>query len=216
MNPFHPRKTPLDTIGLKHGTDKASNKHDYLNRYAAYFDCVYPDKILEIGIEGGASIRTWEEAFRRATIVGIDHNPKSAAIKFDRAATLCGDAGSEATWDQVRAGFGPDIDIIIDDGSHTGYGMIQTFQLAWPLVRSGGIYCIEDLHAAYDPAHNRDDCSSLSHDLKGSRWPAVHFFTRLVSVMNQHGDGQTGNPAASPCDIGFIHFSRSLIIIGKR
>lgn len=216
MNPFHPTDSVLDYLGHKHGTDKASTKHDYLNRYAAYFTAIQPEKILEIGIDGGASIRTWEEAFPRATILGLDHNPKSAAIKFDRAATLYGDAGSEATWDQVRAGFGPDIDIIIDDGSHTGYGMIRTFQLAWPLVRSGGVYCIEDLHAAYDPAHNRDDCSELDRGLKGAAWPAVRFFTQLVSAMNELGHGQTGNPAAGSCDIGFIHFSRSLIIIGKR
>ena len=74
----------LELIAWRHGTDKAV--HGYMQPYAKHFA---PFRfrhfnLLEIGIGtygprgGGASLRTWQRYFPRATIHGLDIVDKSA------------------------------------------------------------------------------------------------------------------------------------------
>lgn len=44
-------------------------------------------------------------------------------------------------------------DIIIDDGGHTMNQQKTSFMVLLPLVRSGGIYVIEDLETSYSPSY---------------------------------------------------------------
>ena len=43
----------------------------------------------------------------------------------------------------------PNLDIVIDDGSHVSRDIIRAFLIFFPQVQPGGIYIIEDLHASY-------------------------------------------------------------------
>ena len=43
-------------------------------------------------------------------------------------------------------------DIVIDDGSHYSDHVRKSFLFLYPLLRPGGIYCIEDLHTSYWPS----------------------------------------------------------------
>ena len=44
---------------------------------------------------------------------------------------------------------GREFDIVIDDASHVNTHQIAAFGHFWPLVRPGGWYVIEDVHASY-------------------------------------------------------------------
>lgn len=44
-------------------------------------------------------------------------------------------------------------DIIIDDGGHTMNQQKTSFMFLLPLVRSGGLYIIEDLETSYMPSY---------------------------------------------------------------
>jgi demethylmacrocin O-methyltransferase len=51
---------------------------------------------------------------------------------------------------QLSAEYGG-FDIVIDDGSHLNEHVIATFRVLFPLMRSNGIYAIEDTQTAYWP-----------------------------------------------------------------
>lgn len=125
--------------------------HHYFDIYERHFNEFRnkPIKFLEIGVAKGGSLEAWREYFGpEATIFGIDILPE--CIKFD------GVAG------QVRIGSQDDpdflrevvkemggLDLVLDDGSHDSHHIRKTFQTLFPILAQGGVYMIEDLHAAY-------------------------------------------------------------------
>lgn len=74
----------IDSLAIKHNTDKSSLDHQYTQFYQKYFDTYIksPKKILELGIYSttnppkidtcGASLKTWAEYYPNATVYGLD------------------------------------------------------------------------------------------------------------------------------------------------
>lgn len=193
----------LDELALKHGTDKASNFHNYTEVYRRYLE---PRRwktknVLEIGVLGGASLRMWHDYFPNAEITGVDIHERgfsaSAPINF-----TFGNAHDPEFWrSQAQQPFR--YDLIVDDGAHTSFGIIQAFEGAYPLLRPGGLYIIEDLHASYMPAYNRDGGPN-----------AMDYFKARLDELNELGADQCGRPKPG-ARFDFINFHKSLIIIGK-
>lgn len=166
----------LDEIAIKHGTDKATvhpiKGHGYCPFYERFFEPLrhQPIKLLEIGVGGGESIRTWLEYFTNATVCGIDivsgTNPWNTvnSTANPRYVFVNGDQSSDVFWKCFLADYGRDWDIIIDDGGHCNYQIIASFNGLWDAVKSGGFYCVEDLGCSYgtgsvfvragDPTHS--------------------------------------------------------------
>lgn len=192
-------KSLLD-LGTLYRTDKVT--HGYLPIYESYLDAVRPfaKKVLEIGIAGGASLRMWHEYFPQATVVGVDHNKDYCNVEGERIRCVCGDATKPETWDRVLIISQGNLDLIVDDGFHTTADIITAFGFAFPLVRSGGLYVIEDVGTSYDPIYQRDN-----HHVGGVK-NAVEFFKTFVDDINQN--------ESSPYES--IHFHKSLVIIRKR
>ena len=125
--------------------------HHYFSIYDRYFGPFRgkPIKFLEIGVANGGSLDIWRNYFGEdATIFGIDINPE--CTKFD------GISGRVRIGSQADAEFISDVidemggvDLILDDGSHNSHHIRASFQTLFPLVSEGGVYMIEDLHAAY-------------------------------------------------------------------
>lgn len=152
----------LDQIATEHGTDKASTHpqiagHNYAVRYDEVFSPFRHEqiKLLEIGVGGAESIKTWLEYFPKASIVGVDivkdtniwNTPGSSP---DPRYTFCqGDQGDETFWKCFAATYGANWNVIIDDGSHFSKDIIVTFNQMWQHMASKGLYCIEDLAVAY-------------------------------------------------------------------
>jgi predicted O-methyltransferase YrrM len=128
-------------IGLRHGTDKA-HYHHYMPDYQVLLSGRQVLRLLEIGVMNGDSLRMWEELFPNATVVGVDINQ---AYEWNATHVMIADATNSAAMHRVNDIYGP-FDVIIDDGSHDFQDVEATFKIMFPLMRTGGIYVIEDLN----------------------------------------------------------------------
>lgn len=108
----------LFRLGRKHRTDKVSH-HAYHKTYAQFFDREKTQKILEIGISAGNSIRMWLEYFPNAEVHGMElHMRKDRwRIKTQRFVPWIGSMTNRTylRWFKQRHIDRP-FDIIIDDG----------------------------------------------------------------------------------------------------
>ena len=106
-------------------------------------------KFLEIGVDRGGSLGFWEKILiGRADIYGIDINPKCAEIKNMNATIRIGSQDDPVFLKNVIAEMGS-LNIVVDDGSHASRHIIKSFQTLFPLMETGGMYIIEDVHASY-------------------------------------------------------------------
>lgn len=133
----------LDELFRKNDTDKGSHVHNYGPAYERYLDPTKIKDLLEVGVAGGGSLRAWKEWCPEAEIHGIDRtevNPVEGCIIHH---------GNIMDLNTIRdLGM---FDVIIDDASHDPVEIHFAFQWLWPLLRVGGWYVVEDLHASsYD------------------------------------------------------------------
>lgn len=181
----------LASLAAKYGTDKVHH-HNYVHFYDLCF-AKWRDteiRLLEIGVQKGASIRMWLEYFPKALVYGVDiedcPEPVDPRYRFCR-----GDQGNTEFWRKVIQDHGGSFHIVIDDGSHRSDGIIPTFEALWPHVRSGGYYCIEDLYCAYRPAYqvpgwqtSMDFVKSLLDDINnGTRGIVSLEFSHELAIL---------------------------------
>lgn len=128
----------------------------YTSKWEHYFDIYdtwfakFIDKspvVVEIGIDCGGSVEGWSKYFGAgAQIIGVDNRPKFQP--FDNVSIAVGNQGDTFFWEQFKQQI-PNIDVVIDDGSHYMYDQIITFEQLFPHLKEGGIYFIEDTHSSY-------------------------------------------------------------------
>lgn len=173
----------LNDIGLKFSTDKSSLTHCYLDTYEKYF-FELKDKeftLLELGVAGGASIKTWREYFRKAKIYGVDNNPDCAGEGI-----FIGSQTDTEFLDKVLTEIGQPF-ICIDDASHYAPNTIETFKYLFPKVANCGQYWLEDTHCFYDKTYG---CAPPFGEGMSE---IFNFFTSLACDVDVHGRGYTGN-----------------------
>ena len=143
----------LDEIGLKHGTDKASTGHDYLNFLEPFFSRMRdkPIRLLEIGVHRGASLRTWAEYFPNAEIVGVDVLPWCKRYEGGRVTVELADQSNIEHLTPIGVARGP-FDIIVEDGSHLWEHQVTSLKTLFPFLKDGGFYVAEDLQTNYGSA----------------------------------------------------------------
>jgi hypothetical protein len=140
----------LNEIGIKHGTDKSSLVHDYLWKYEKYFPFKRDEelKILEIGVLGGSSLKTWKEYFYNSKIIGIDINPECKKFEEDSVTIEIGSQFDDVFLKRIGETYGP-FDLIIDDGSHINEHVIFSFKELFKFVAPKGLYVVEDVATSY-------------------------------------------------------------------
>jgi hypothetical protein len=126
------------------GTDK-STTHKYAQNFYDPEFAKFKDEefnLLEIGVNGGYSLKVWSEYFTKAAIYGIDIdlNPYNVYPIPDRVQFMIGDA----TKSEIFNGL-PKFKIIIEDASHRLHDQLETFKIAFPLLEEGGLFIIEDI-----------------------------------------------------------------------
>lgn len=112
--------------------------------YPSYFDKVRAtaDKILEIGVYMGGSVRAVRDYFPNATVIGADLDPqikdeeRLKIVKCDQRSTVELEALGEA--------YGP-FDFIIEDGCHKMSGQVPSLNVMVRYLKPGGVYFIEDV-----------------------------------------------------------------------
>lgn len=165
----------LTALGMKYGTDKAF-WHRYTSEYHRYFSPIRDTvkNYLEIGVWKGASLRMFRDYFPNATITGVDlyvDNPKFG----DRIDYVYGDQSNrEGLAKLVEVLEEKPFDIILDDGSHKSDHQMLSFAMLWPLLKSGGIYVLENLHTSQNDATPKGAYKSIMDWTKTKTFSSGH------------------------------------------
>jgi hypothetical protein len=148
--------SPLNAIGLKYGTDKASSGHNYLNFYETFFAPLrhQPLTVLEIGVLEGASLKTWRDYFPKSKIIGVDILPSAKRFERDRVIVEVLDQSNIDELTRLSLKHGP-FDVVIDDGSHMWEHQICSLRAIFPFLKNDGIYVVEDLQTNYGSLQSR-------------------------------------------------------------
>ncbi len=176
----------LDELAIKYDTDKSTKAHAYTILYDRHFSSLRDEsvRILEIGIQNGFSLKTWKEYFPQGKIVGIDIVDLKH-LEEDRVSILKGSQSDTKFLIELNASHGP-FDIIIDDGSHYSTDIKASFYCLFPLLKSGGIYVVEDLHTNY-----WERSSKFPDWYKGKRTET--FVDEIKKLMDKvNAEGKTG------------------------
>jgi SAM-dependent methyltransferase len=175
----------LKEILDKHGSDKSS-KHQYHLVYENEFKKFRNEKInlLEIGILGGSSLKTWLDYFPNANIYAIDILDKNQVevLGNSRISYLQHDSTNKNLTNEVKK-WNVEFDIIIEDGLHTPDANQQTFENLIDFLKPNGSYYIED----FFPMHlmNENDFSTDSGKwlLKNKHWSVEKVEKFLSSIV---------------------------------
>jgi SAM-dependent methyltransferase len=133
-----------------------------LDDYATVLAGTVPQNVLEFGIFQGGSPALFSLWFDAVKVVGIDIcQPVEAFDEFCRThpagssiRSYYGVSQTDAARIEqiVREEFGATpLDLIVDDASHHYKNTRRTFEIAFPLLRPGGTYVIEDWGWAHWP-----------------------------------------------------------------
>jgi len=155
----------LNELMVKYGTDKQKEVHNYVQFYEKYFTPIKEEKlkILEIGIyrppvggkaSVGASLKTWGDYFINSEIYGVDLD-SFTDVDDSRIKTIM--ANQEFRYknndinglNDVVEKFGPEFDIIVEDGGHTMLQQQLTLGFMFKFLKPNGLFVIEDLHTSY-------------------------------------------------------------------
>jgi len=211
----------LNQLADKYRTDKGVKYHGYTPVYEYYFKDLKdkPIVLLELGIGNiksmnreGESILMWREAFPKGRCYAIDNNEDNVARNTD--CFWC-DQTDEKELKHIISVIG-NPDIILDDASHIQKNTIKSFEILFPLLKSGGYYCIEDCVTAYWPSWGGD--ADVFNQKKDTIMTYMIAMCHYVNLKRQ----ETFNPPQSIYisdwmkQIDSIHFHHSQIIIKKK
>jgi len=149
----------LNELGKKYRTDKSTDGkrpgdtgrgHDYLRMYERFLeaDRHRMTSVLEIGVQRGASIYTWQDYFPNAQIYGIDIAESALRVTGERITVRLVDQSDAAALEGFAKEFGP-FDLVIEDGSHIWDHQITSLQVLLKHVKPLGKYIVEDLQTSY-------------------------------------------------------------------
>lgn len=211
----------LDQIALSYRTDKASKYHNYTPVYEHYFEPFRNDKFLflELGLgdktslnREGEDLLAFQEYFPNAWIVGID-NDVNKLYSDERIRTYVCDQTDEIKLKDIVKNEGNPF-VIIDDCSHHKEPTIQSFRILFPLLKAGGLYCIEDTIAPSYWTGWEGDATIWDSQF-------MDYFFRLVHYVNLKNQKLFNPPQSIEIpdwikEIDSIHFHHSQIIIKKK
>ena len=130
-------------------SEKYYISHNFSRFYEKYLKKIKNKKlnILEIGVWKGASTASFFYYLPNSTFVAIDSEPKfsyeSNRIKFFLCDTSKLSSLKKLKKNLIKLSINK-FDIIIDDGAHSLSSIINNFIFFFKLLKSGGIYVIED------------------------------------------------------------------------
>ena len=158
--------TELSKIASNYRTDKGvtyTNSHCYTEIYDQYFKKLRDENrkvyIMEIGIQYGHDLLMINEYFKgNCEIFGYDIDTTKLQFdisKYDNIHISEVDINDREYFDEIfnqkyleaAVGIIPYFDIIIDDGSHRSYDIINGLSILHKQLNKDGIYIIEDLHS---------------------------------------------------------------------
>jgi hypothetical protein len=140
-----------------------------------------------------------------AVIYGIDIDEACAQFDGRSAQVRIGSQDDPAFLASVVAEMGG-VDVVLDDGSHDSRHIRASLDVLFPLLSEGGVYMMEDLHAAYWVSHTGGyrRPSSIMETVKTMIDDLHHWY---------HGRGQS--VAATADNLAAIHVHDSITVLEK-
>jgi hypothetical protein len=183
--------------------------HHYIPLYGKYlksFRNQHAIRFLEIGVSKGGSLQMWRKYFGdKAIIYGIDINPDCLCFDGSAAKVRIGSQSDSEFLRSIVNEMGG-IDIVLDDGSHRMNDIRTTLKTLFPLLNSGGIYIIEDLHTAY------------WHEYGGGYSKKSNIFNMIRELIDDIHHWYHNNDQKHPLianSLAGIHIHDSLVILQK-
>lgn len=205
---------PLSQIAKKYQTDK----YGHHNFTQIYFDWLKhldnePITLLELGVggyefsdRGGGSLKMWRDFLPKAKIVGVDLYDKSE-VYIPEVEIIQGSQLDEEFLHSLIKRIGAP-DVIIDDASHINNYTIKTFDILFPLLKSGGVYFVEDAHTSYwSENYNGDEDHQNNHTLT-----VMNYFHSVTHSLNRE---HIRKPLPNYGDIKGVHFYKEMVVIEK-
>ncbi len=123
----------------------AKKDPEFITAYLRHFEGLKPKRVLEIGVQGGGSLKIWRDMFPEAEIVGVDILYECKNHEGERIKIEIGDQCDVKFLETLGM-----FDIIIDDGGHKmTHQQVSMNTLLANQLNEGGVYVIEDLHTSY-------------------------------------------------------------------
>jgi hypothetical protein len=161
--------------------------------------------MLEIGAGAGGSAQMWSRFLGPfAQVVAIDCRPTCKEYESDQIAVRIGDQEDPDFLTALLDEFGP-FEIVLDDGGHHMSQIAASFTHLYPTIPCNGVYLVEDLHTAYQPAFG------------GGLGSPDSFIEKAKTLIDELYAGQHGAPPVT--DFGrstlSMHFYDSLLVFEK-
>ena len=139
----------------------------YLRVYEELASSFSPRSLLELGIFQGGSYVFLDKLFkpRRMSAVDIGRKPVEPLLDYlSRSENRFVHFGTsqcdgETLRKIVRGELADELDLVVDDASHTYEETKMSFELLFPLLSPGGIYVIEDWSWAHHPSYQSPDAA---------------------------------------------------------
>jgi predicted O-methyltransferase YrrM len=135
-----------------------------------------PRSILELGVFQGGSYVLLDKVFEPQRMSAVELRPEPVAplmryiaTKQNRFVHFSKSQSDRGVLEQiVRDELADELDLVVDDASHSYERTKASFEILFPLLRAGGIYVIEDWawahHSRYQsPNGPRGNCKALSN-----------------------------------------------------
>jgi len=175
-------------------------------------------RLLELGISHGGSLQMWRSYLgRRATIVGVDIEPRVEALAEPGIDIHVGSQSDPAFLRGLIEQYGG-FDIVIDDGSHWYRDQSVSLDVLWPALSEGGVYLVEDVHTSYLATYEggRGDPNTFIGAVK-ERIDDLHGFwidgQAPLAAESQASDGSAINQWTTT--IAGIHVYDSVVVFDK-
>lgn len=160
----------------------------YWHKYIPFYERFLPknvNKIVEIGVFKGDSIRFWNDRFSEAIVYGVDiikeqdswpKSSKNIYFQLDQADTV--------KYREALKVIGNDIDVFVEDGSHFPEHQKTTLVETIGCIKKGGIYILEDIHTSHKShPYYKDMVRKKNKNIPFLKNKTKHYFTVLEALL---------------------------------
>jgi predicted O-methyltransferase YrrM len=150
-----------------------------------------PRSILELGVFQGGSYVFLDKLFKPRRMSAVDIKPQPVVPLLDYIADKEGRSVHFSTSQSdrkilehiVRNDLANELDLVVDDASHTYEQTKASFEILFPLLQPGGIYVIEDWSWAHLPGYQAPDAPfSKGHALSNLLFEQLMLMGSTLSI----------------------------------
>lgn len=175
-------------------------------------------KILEIGVNLGAGLRSLKSYFPNSEIFGLDIKEDCKEHEEERIQVVI---GSQVDFSIIETFSKENFDIIIDDGSHHNNHVFLTFSMLFGSLSSEkvGLYIIEDVHTSYWPQYGglfQDENSTIENFKNIIDLMHAWCIRDPIFIHNPPYFGGTCPATYFEYWVRFVQFYENIIVVKKR